>query len=391
MRTTVELEKVAALVEGRTENPFEILGPHEVEYAGRRRVAVRAYLPNSQQAWIVHPAHYGSQPMRRIHPAGLYEAICPEAESELSSQYQLRVVDGGGKQSTMHDPYAFPPLLSEYDLHLLGEGTHWKSYHKLGAHVRTVNGVEGVNFAIWAPNAQGVSVIGDFNGWDARRHPLRKHIPGGIWELFVPGLADGTLYKFRVRMAHGEEIDKSDPYGFAAEVPPRTASKVVDLDRYRWHDDAWMGERQNRQGLDKPMSFYEVHLGSWRRPGDDPQRWLTYRELAHQLVDYCREMGYTHIELLPVSEHPFTGSWGYQTVGYYAATSRYGSPEDFMYFVDHCHQNGIGVVIDWVPAHFPRDGHGLRRFDGTAHVRTRRSAPRRTSRLGNAHFQLWSQ
>lgn len=371
VRTTVELEKVRALVEGRHENPFEILGPHEIDDAGRKALAVRAYLPHGQQAWLIHPAHdaatgFGSLPMRRIHPAGLYEAICPVPESNLTTSYQLRVVDQGGEQSTMHDPYAFPPLLSDYDLHLLGEGNHWQSYEKLGAHVRTVNGVDGVNFAVWAPNAQGVSVVGDFNAWDGRRHPMRKHIPGGFWELFVPGLSEGTLYKFRVKQSSGEEIDKSDPYGFGAEVPPRTASQVVNLNRYSWHDSAWMAERQQRQGLDKPITFYEVHLGSWRRPGDDPHRWLTYRELAHQLVEYCLEMGYTHISLLPVSEHPFSGSWGYQTVGYYAATSRYGSPHDFMYFVDHCHQNGIGVVIDWVPAHFPRDGHGLRRFDGTA-------------------------
>jgi len=366
VRTSVELEKVRALVEGRHENPFEILGPHEVIDSGRRAVAVRAYLPLSKQAWIIHPAHGGSQPMRRIHPAGLYEAICPTPEPELASQYFIKEVNQQGEQTTMHDPYAFPPLLSDYDLHLLGEGQHWQCYNKLGAHVRTVNGVEGVNFAVWAPNAQGISIIGDFNNWDARRHQLRKHIPGGIWELFVPGLSEGTLYKFRVKQAHGGEVDKSDPMGFAAEIPPRTASKVVDLDRYRWHDEGWMSNRHERQALDKPMSFYEVHLGSWRRPVDDPHRWLSYRELAHQLVEYCLEMGYTHIELLPVSEHPFSGSWGYQTVGYYAATSRYGSPHDFMYFVDHCHQHGIGVVVDWVPAHFPRDDHGLRRFDGTA-------------------------
>jgi 1,4-alpha-glucan branching enzyme len=229
-----------------------------------------------------------------------------------------------------------------------------------------VNGVEGVNFAVWAPNAQGVSVTGDFNSWDGRRHPMRKHIPSGVWELFVPGLSEGAIYKFRVKSRWGEEIDKADPFGFGAEVPPRTASKVYDLSRYQWQDAAYMQNRPSFQALDKPLNIYEVHLGSWRRPGDDPQRWLTYRELAHQLVEYVLEMGFTHIELLPVSEHPFTGSWGYQTVGYYAATSRYGTPQDFMYFVDQCHQHGIGVLIDWVPAHFPRDGHGLRRFDGTA-------------------------
>ncbi len=269
------------------------------------------------------------------------------------------------REMPSNDPKIVPPLLTEFDLHLLSEGHHWQSYKRLGAQLRTVEGVAGVNFAVWAPNASNVSVVGDFNGWDGGRHPLRKHIPSGVWELFVPRLKEGTLYKFRVK--HGAtEIDKSDPYGFAAELPPRTASKVVDLSTYQWNDAAWLGRRAAANGLDAPLSVYEVHLGSWRRPGDDPHRWLDYRDMAHQLVKYCQTMGYTHIELLPISEHPFSGSWGYQTVGYYAATSRYGSPQDFMYFVDHCHQNGIGVIIDWVPAHFPRDDHGLRRFDGTA-------------------------
>jgi 1,4-alpha-glucan branching enzyme len=246
----------------------------------------------------------------------------------------------------------------------LAEGTHWTSYRKMGAQLRSVDGIEGVNFAVWAPNATGVSVIGDFNEWNAQRHPMRKHIPSGIWELFVPGLTAGAIYKYHIRH-RDQAFEKADPYGFAAEVPPRTASKVADLDRYTWGDNEWMANRHRANALDAPISVYEVHLGSWRRPGDDPRRWLGYRELADQLVDYCRQMGYTHIELLPVSEHPFSGSWGYQTVGYYAVTSRYGEPGDFMYFVDHCHQNGIGVIIDWVPAHFPRDGHGLRLFDGT--------------------------
>jgi 1,4-alpha-glucan branching enzyme len=209
-----------------------------------------------------------------------------------------------------------------------------------------------------------VSVIGDFNDWDRRRHPLRKHIPSGLWELFVPGIGAGAIYKYQIRH-QDQSLEKADPYGFAAELPPRTASKVADLDRYTWCDNDWMATRAGRNALDAPMSIYEVHLGSWRRPGEEPTRWLDYRDLAHQLVDYCKEMGYTHLELMPVSEHPFSGSWGYQTVGYYSVTSRYGSPEDFMYFVDHCHQNGIGVLIDWVPAHFPRDAHGLRMFDGT--------------------------
>jgi len=366
VRTAVPLDQIRRLVEGRTENPFELLGPHEVVETGRRAVAVRAFLPHSAQAWVLDQAHTEApRPMRRIHPAGLFEAICPLGENEGSKRYLLQFADQHGQRATMHDPYAFPHLLSEYDLHLLNEGTHWRSYHKLGAQLRTIDGVEGVNFAVWAPNAAAMSVIGDFNQWDARRHPMRKHIPSGFWELFVPGLGEGTIYKYSIK--HGDAVfEKSDPYGFAAELPPRTASKVADLERYHWHDDKWLAQRPQANAFDAPLAFYEVHLGSWRRPGDDHTRWLTYRELAHDLVDYATQMGFTHLELLPVNEHPFSGSWGYQPVGYFAPTSRYGSPQDFMYFVDHCHQNGLGVVLDWVPAHFPRDGHGLRQFDGTA-------------------------
>jgi len=365
VRTTVPLDKISQLVEGRHENPFELLGPHEVTDAGRKAMAVRALLPEAAQAWVVDPAHrWSTLPMRRIHPAGVFEAICPTSDMN-GSRYMLRVAEQGGRKSDMHDPYSFPHLLTDFDLHLLNEGTHWRMYERLGAHLRSIDGVDGVNFAVWAPNATSVSVVGDFNAWDGRRHPMRKHIPSGFWELFVPGLGEGTLYKFRVRH-HDHVFDKTDPLAFAAEVPPRTAATVVDLDRYHWHDGDWMTRRPNRDWLHEPLSFYEVHLGSWKRPGDDPSRWLTYRELAHQLVDYCKEIGYTHIELLPISEHPFSGSWGYQTVGYYAVTSRYGSPHDFMYFVDLCHQNDIGVILDWVPGHFPRDGHGLSYFDGTA-------------------------
>jgi 1,4-alpha-glucan branching enzyme len=364
MRTTLALEQVRPLLDGHHENPFELLGPHEVTRAGRRMLAVRAYLPGSAQAWVVDSQHRQTQPMQRIHPAGLYEAIVPISRGEAERRYLLRVADSGGSERLMHDPYAFPPLLSDFDLHLLAEGTHWTSYRRLGAQLRSVDGIEGVNFAVWAPNATGVSVIGDFNDWNPQRHPMRKHIPSGIWELFLPGMAAGAIYKFHLR--HRDQVfEKSDPYGFAAEVPPRTASKVANLDRYTWGDTDWMANRHRANALDAPMTIYEVHLGSWRRPGDDHHRWLTYRELAGQLVDYCKEMGYTHLELMPVSEHPFSGSWGYQTVGYFAVTSRYGDPEDFMYFVDHCHQNNIGVIIDWVPAHFPRDAHGLRLFDGT--------------------------
>lgn len=263
------------------------------------------------------------------------------------------------------DSPKYPYLLSDYDIYLLNEGKHWKSYEKMGAHLREIDATKGVNFAVWAPNATQVSLVGDFNQWDSSKHIMRKRIPSGIWEIFVPGLNEGTLYKYRI--FNGDSVcDKSDPYGFFAEVPPCTASIVYDLNGYRWNDEQWIEKRKDFDWLHQPVSIYEVHLGSWRRPGDQPHRWLSYRDLAGQLVQYVKEMGYTHIELLPISEHPLSASWGYQVVGYYSATSRFGKPEDFMYFVDLCHQNGIGVLMDWVPGHFPKDGHGLRRFDGTA-------------------------
>ncbi len=365
MRTHVTLDSMGALIEGVHANPFELLGPHPVHEDGRSALAVRAYLPDTQQAWVLDPAHQVSRPMRRIHPAGLFEAICPMPQ-DPHERYMFRVADGDGEVTTMHDPYAFDSYLTDFDYYLFGQGRHERIYDKLGAHLRTVDGVTGTNFAVWAPNATSISVIGSFNRWDARRHPMRKQIPSGIWELFIPDVAAGEQYKFRIRSWDGQTIDKTDPYGFAAELPPRTASIVADLGKYSWNDQQWMEQRRTHDPLNQPISVYEVHLGSWRRGGEHHHGWLNYRELAHQLVDYCLQMGYTHLELMPVSEHPFTGSWGYQTVGYYAVTSRYGTPEDFMYFVDHCHRNGIGVILDWVPAHFPRDGHGLRRFDGTA-------------------------
>jgi 1,4-alpha-glucan branching enzyme len=256
-------------------------------------------------------------------------------------------------------------MLTDYDLHLLGEGRHWKSYEKLGSQLETEAGVAGANFAVWAPNAELVEVIGDFNAWDGGRHRMHKRIPAGIWELFVPGLPAGSIYKYRVH-AEGSFSDRADPYGFGAEVPPRTASIVTDLAAYRWQDDDWMAERAARNGLDAPLNVYEVHLGSWRRPGDDPHRWLSYADLERELVPYVVEMGFTHVELLPPTEHPLSASWGYQTIGLFAATSRFGPPQALMSLIDALHRAGVGVIIDWVPAHFPRDGHGLRRFDGTA-------------------------
>ena len=228
-------------------------------------------------------------------------------------------------------------MLTDYDLHLLGEGRHWKSYEKLGAQLHVAEGVAGANFSVWAPNAEAVSIVGDFNGWDDKRHAMQKRIPSGIWELFVPGIGAGTLYKYRVK-ADGSVSDRADPYGFGAEVPPRTASKVVDLASYSWRDEEWMAQRAARNSLSAPMSIYEVHLGSWRRPGNTPHRWLSYAEIERELVPYCLEMGFTHVEFLPPSEHPLSASWGYQTIGLFAATSRFGSPEDLMALIDALHR-----------------------------------------------------
>jgi len=363
VRTQLSLSSVGAVVNGTHGNPAELLGPHDLETDGRQVTAVRVFLPDSQQVWVVHPEHHTALPMRRVHPAGLYEAICPWPGDEQKRRYQLRVADKHGQMTTMEDPYAFSTLFSDYDLYLLGEGTHYRAYDVMGAHLRTLDGVSGVNFAVWAPNAESVSVVGDFNQWDDRRHHLRRHWANGIWELFLPGLEEGQLYKYRIKTRDGQVLDKADPYAFGAEVPPHSASVVRDLNRYTWADDEWLRQRRETSFLHQPISIYEVHLGSWQRCEGE---WLSYREVAHRLVEYCRRMNFTHLELLPVSEHPFYGSWGYQPISYYATTGRYGSPEDFMYFVDYCHQNGIGVIVDWVPAHFPGDAHGLARFDGTA-------------------------
>jgi 1,4-alpha-glucan branching enzyme len=255
------------------------------------------------------------------------------------------------------------PLLTDYELYLHGEGTNHESYRTLGAHLLVVDSVNGVRFAVWAPNAQMVSVIGDFNHWDRTRHPMRKR-DGGVWEVFVPGIGEGANYKYSIISLPGSEQQKSDPYAFYAEMPPKTASVVWSLGNYAWGDADWMKSRGERDPLHSPVSIYEVHLASWMRgPGNE---WLTYRELAHRLVEYAAQMGYTHLELMPVMEHPFAGSWGYQVTGYYAPTSRFGNPDDFRYFIDQCHQAGLGVILDWVPAHFPRDAHALWRFDGTA-------------------------
>jgi 1,4-alpha-glucan branching enzyme len=257
-------------------------------------------------------------------------------------------------------------VLTDFDLHLIGEGSHYKKYEKLGAHVMEIDGVIGVHFSVWAPNSRKVSVVGDFNNWNPTTHPMQSLGPSGIWETFIPGVGEGSLYKFEIRSKFGKyTVQKADPFAFCFEVRPKSASIVYDISGYSWNDGDWMEKRSRVNWLESPVAVYEVHLGSWMRVPEEGERWLTYRELAEKLVPYVKDMGYTHIELLPITEHPLDASWGYQTLGYFAPTSRYGKPEDFMHFVDRCHQSGIGVILDWVPAHFPTDGHGLGFFDGT--------------------------
>jgi 1,4-alpha-glucan branching enzyme len=351
-------EELEAIVGGYHGDPFAVLGLHAVSGDGKRQWEIRAFLPQAKQAEVALDGT--SVAMERIHPAGIFIVRL----HQQPGRYRLRITDYEDRVSEMEDVYRFPPLLSDFDLHLHGEGTNYESYNALGAHLTTVEGVSGTRFAVWAPNALVVSVVGDFNDWDARRHPMRLRT-GGVWEIFIPGVGPGMRYKYMVKSRfHGYSQLKADPYGFWMETPPKSASIVADLDSYEWHDQEWMQKRANVPLLDSPISIYEVHLGSWLK-GENHQP-LSYRELAVKLVEYVKYMGYTHIELMPIAEHPYAPSWGYQLTGYYAPTSRYGEPQDFMYFVDCCHQAGIGVIMDWVPAHFPKDAHGLGFFDGTA-------------------------
>jgi 1,4-alpha-glucan branching enzyme len=351
--------EVEAIVAARHGDPFAFLGMHQSS-AG---LYVRTFLPDAESVSIIESAT-GQVAARseRIHPAGMF--VASMADRREMFRYRLRVRWGGHEQE-FEDVYRFGPVLGELDLHLLVEGNHLASYRKLGAHPIVHEGIEGVAFAVWAPNARRVSLVGDFNSWDGRRMPMRRRHAGGLWEIFVPGLRPGHLYKYELIGPDGGLVPlKADPYAEQAEHPPGTASIIAAPSRHLWQDGSWIGERGHRQERDAPISIYEVHLGSWRR--NDRGGYLTYRELAEQLVPYVADLGFTHMEVLPVTEYPFDGSWGYQPISLFAPTSRFGSPDDFRVFVDACHRAGIGIILDWVPGHFPTDAHGLGRFDGTA-------------------------
>ena len=363
MLTTTKLYDIFHIVNGEHSDPHTVLGMHEMEEDGRKAVVVRAFLPHAAGITVIDYANKRKKyPMERLHADGFFEVTIADREEWF--RYQLEYTDADGNTWRSYDPYSFSPTLSEFDRHLFGAGTHYEIYERMGGRLMTHEGARGAAFSVWAPNAKAVSVIGDFNNWDARRSPMRRLGESGIWELFLPAAAEGDKYKFHVTQCDGRVVDKTDPYGVYAEVRPNNASVLYPLKRYKWKDRRWMTARRKYDFRAAPMNIYEVHLGSWKRA--EGNRFLNYTELAEQLIPYVKEMGYTHIEMLPVEEHPVDGRWGYQVTGYYAPTSRYGSPDEFKQFVDACHQNGISVILDWVPAHFPKDDFALARFDGTA-------------------------
>ena len=353
-------DEVDRFVAGEHSDPFRVLGPHRVGNG----LEIRVFRPDARRIDIVLDQH-PEEPIaaQKIQQDGFFCATVRNATRDLP--YHIRVTAWEGSHYLTRDPYQYGPIMGEVDLHLFAEGQHWNIYDKFGAHLRTIGDATGVYFAVWAPNAQRVSVVGDFNGWDGRVNPMRKLIGSGVWELFLPGIKQGTHYKFEIRAQTGALLLKSDPFAFFNQHGKSTASLVYDLERYDWNDGGWMESRRTRNWPGSPISIYEVHLGSWRRKAEEGNRHLSYLELTETLLPYVLEMGYTHIELLPVAEHPFEGSWGYQVTNYYAPTSRFGTPDEFRHFIDKCHQVGIGVILDWVPAHFPKDAHALAEFDGT--------------------------
>ena len=373
MISSVSAQEIARISRFEEHNPSEILGPKLVKRDGRAILSIRAYLPRALRAWIYFPNLAKKIEMAQIFGTNFYEAQFEDelANSPEKNRYVISSEDSAGYVQENEDAYAFSPIMSDFDIYLFSEGTHRRSYEKMGAHQIELDGVKGAHFAVWAPNARSVCLIGNFNHWTVGENPMISRGSSGIWELFVPRIKVSEVYKFAIKSnVDGRILEKTDPYAFETEIRPRTAAIVADLSEYEWQDGEWMLRRSNESSLVKPISVYEVHLGSWRRKKNDgaknsEDRFLNYREIADELVPYVKKMGFTHIELLPVMEHPLDDSWGYQVVNYYAPTSRFGKSSDLMFLIDQCHQHGIGVILDWVPAHFPKDEYGLALFDGT--------------------------
>ncbi len=349
-------EDLSRIIQARHHDPFSVLG------FDREHQLIRVYLPYAEQVSLLLNDK-SKIALKRLPESDFFE--WQGDIDSLGAHYQLNWIDKSGYEHLTYDPYCFGPQLSEFDMHLFSEGKLLQCYNILGAHEKEVDGIKGILFATWAPNAERVSVIGDFNQWDGRTHPMRVRGGSGIWELFIPGLEAGSLYKYEILNRHtGELLEKIDPYARQFEQRPATASMTTSRDTWQWQDSNWIDGRQENRWLHSPMSIYEMHLGSWQR--NEQGKFLNYREIAHRLVDYLKPLGFTHIELLPVTEHPLDASWGYQATGYFAPTSRFGNIDDFKFFVDYCHQHGFGILVDWVPAHFPKDAHGLARYDGSA-------------------------
>ena len=359
MENLLSKEEMESIINGDHGNAFAVLGIHRNK--GSKEVFIRAYHPNTKSIEVIKKSDNSSLGfMEKLDERGFYQINLGVGDNFA---YKFKIENDLGNIYEAEDPYRFPPTLGDIDVYLLAEGNHLNMYKVLGAHLREMDGVQGVSFAVWAPNAKRVSVVGGFNNWDGRVNPMRKNINCGVWDIFMPGLKEGEIYKYEIKTQNDYILTKSDPVGFYAEKRPHTASVVYNIDRYMWSDEDWMKYREEYNSFDKPMSIYEVHLGSWRRKENN--EYLSYRELADTLVPYVVNMGFTHVEFLPLAEHPLDASWGYQVVGMFSATSRFGTPDDLRYLIDKFHQAGIGVIMDWVPAHFPKDGHGLVEFDGT--------------------------
>ena len=356
-------DELKALLSGRLANPFDLLGAHPTLLKSGTGIIVRAFLPGAKSVALLDLDPDREIAIPLVEEKGLFEVLLSGHREILP--YRLKTDFGIGPPAVFYDCYSFLPVLSEYDLYLFNQGNHYEIYEKLGAHPWEHQGISGVLFAVWAPSAARVSVVGEFNQWDGRRHLMRSRGSSGIWELFVPHLGPGLLYKFEIRAMDDTLLIKADPFAFCFEKRPKTACIVRDMRGFSWTDDEWMTRREGSDPLERPMAIYEVHLGSWRRRIEEKNRWFSYREIAEELVPYVKEMGFNYIQLMPLAEHPFDGSWGYQVTGYYAATSRYGTPQELMHLVDQCHAAGLGVILDWVPAHFPKDAYALEFFDGT--------------------------